>query len=136
MKQKWLLALVLFFSACQSQTTSTPTSTHETHPELKNIPIYSESSTWIVGIPGVDTSEGYEVYSYVANVFKSETLVEFYEENMPSYGWELFEKGETEIENIKGTTLLFSKGPIIAQLEIVEWTVTSKLVSVNFYSSP
>lgn len=136
MKQKWLLALVLFFSACQSQTTSTPTNTTETHPELKNIPIYLENTSWVLGIPGIGISKDIEFYSYITNVYKMETLVTFYEENMPSYGWELFEKMETEIDNMKGTTLLFSKGTIIAQLEIVEWTVTSKLVSVNFYSSP
>ena len=57
-------------------------------------------------------------------------------EHKYSYSAQVREKMETEIDNMKGTTLLFSKGTIIAQLEIVEWTVTSKLVSVNFYSSP
>lgn len=136
MKRRWLLALVLFLSACRSQTTPTPTSTLEIHPELKNIPVYPESTAWMDGIPGVDVPERYQIYSYVADVYNSDTLVKYYEENLPSYGWELFDKTEDEIGNIKGTTLLFSKGKTIAQLEVMEWTVTSKLVSVNFYTSP
>ena len=134
MKQRWLLALVLFLSACSPKTSPTPASSLEVQPELKNIPVYSESTTWTVGIPGIETPEGYEVYSYLANVFKSETLVSFYEDNMPLYGWELFSITENKIGNIKGTTLLFSKGETIAKLEIIEWMATSKLVSVNFYS--
>ena len=132
----WPLITILFLSACRAQTPPTPASTFEVHPELKNIPVYPESTAWLNGIPGVDIPDKYQIYSYVADVYKSDTLVKYYEENMPSYGWDLFDKTENEIGNIKGITLLFSKGKTIAELEIMEWTATSWLVSVNFYSSP
>ena len=135
MKRRWLLALVLFLSACRAQTTPTPVSTAEVHLELMNIPVYPKSSAWTKGIPGVDTPEGYQVYSYVANTFKSETLVKFYEENMPSNGWELFSKAENDMGR-KSITLLFSKTQTIAEIEIIEWTATSWLVTVNFLSDP
>ena len=136
MKQKWLLALVLILSACHSQVTSTPISTVEVHPELKNIPTYSENTSWIRELPRVNIPKDLELYTYTANVYKMETLVTFYEENMPSYGWELFYKAESEFKGIRSITLMFSKSKTIADLEITDWTTTSKLVSVNFYSSP
>lgn len=136
MKQKWLLALVLILSACRSQVTPTPISTLEVHPELKNIPTYSENTSWIRELPQGNIPKDLELYTYTANVYKMEVLVTFYEENMPSYGWELFYKAESEFKGIRGTTLMFSKSKIIAELEITDWTTTIKLVSVKFYSSP
>ena len=136
MKQRWLLALALLFSACHSQTGPTPIATPEVHPELQNIPLYPDAKGWVRGIPGVDTPEGYEVYSYPVQVFQSKTLVKFYKENMPSNGWELFSETENEIENRKSIFLLFSKGETIAELEIMEWTATSWLVTAVFYDNP
>jgi len=138
MKQKTTILLlvgVLLLSACRSQSTSNE-ETIEIHPELKNIPVYPEAKGWINGIPGVDTPQGYEVYSYPAEVLQSKTLVEFYKENMPSNGWELFDEGENEIEGRKSVTLFFSKPGTIAQISITLWTTASWLVTVNFYDDP
>lgn len=136
MKQKatiLLWVIVLSLSACRAQATPTPAA-NEIHPELQNIPVHPEGKGWIVGIPGVDTPQGYEVYSYTARVPQSKTLVDFYKENMPSNGWELFSETENEIENRKTITLLFSKEGIVAELGIMEWTTASWLVTVNFYT--
>lgn len=135
MKQKVIvyLLVILSISACHSQTTSIPVE-NEVHPELQNIPVHPEGKGWIVGIPGVDTPQGYEVYSYTARVPQSKTLVDFYKENMPSNGWELFSETENEIENRKTITLLFSKEGIVAELGIMEWTTASWLMTVNFYT--
>ena len=62
--------------------------------------------------------------------------MEFYKENMPLNGWELFSETENEIENRKSITLLFSKEGTIAELGIMEWTTASWLVTVNFYDDP
>ncbi len=86
-------------------------------------------------MPGVDLPPGYEVYSYEART-DLKTLLDFYKESMPRGGWELFEEAETKIGNRKGITLLFSKEGTIAQLEIIQWTTASWLVSVNFYDDP
>ena len=129
----WLAFLALLLSACNSQTGPTPVAASEIHPELQNIPLYPAAKGWTKGIPGVDLPQGYEVYSYPAEVFQSKTLVEFYKENMPPNSWELFSEMENEIGNIESITLLFSKGNTIAELGIMEWTTTSWLVTVNFY---
>jgi len=131
----FMLVITLLFSACQGKSTSSQ-DTIEVHPELKNIPIYPEANGWMKGIPGVDTPQGYEIYSYPADVFQSKTLVNFYKENMPSDGWELFSEAKNEIGNRKSITLLFSKEGTIAELGIMQWTTTSWLVSVNFYDDP
>lgn len=138
MKQKtmvFLLVVTLLLSACRAQATPTPAE-NEVHPELKNIPVYPEAKGWVRGIPGVDTPQEHEVYSYTARVPQSKTLVEFYKENMPLNGWELFSETENEIENRKSITLLFSKEGTIAELGIMEWTTASWLVTVNFYDDP
>ncbi|MEO8358114.1 MAG: hypothetical protein ABI621_19595 [Chloroflexota bacterium] len=134
----WLLILVLVASGCDAKTTPTPASTDQVHPELKNIPLYPESTGWKEGLPGVTQyPEGYQVYSYIARVFKPGTIGEFYEENMSSNGWELFStREEDNIGNRKSITLLFSKGKDIAEIVIMEWTSTSCLVSVNFFDDP
>jgi len=62
--------------------------------------------------------------------------VEFYEENMPFNGWELFDEGENEIGNRKSITLLFSKEGTIAQLGIMQWITVSWLVLVYFIDDP
>lgn len=135
-KGRWatflLLVVTLLLSACRGNVTSNP-NTIEFHPDLKNIPVYPEAKGWVPGVPGVDTPQGYDVYSYPAEVLQSKTLVGFYKENMPPNGWELFSEMENEIGNIESITLLFSKGNTIAELGIMEWTTTSWLVTVNFY---
>ena len=138
MKQKaiiFLLVSTLLLSACLGKATSSE-ETVEVHPELKNIPVYPEAKGWFIGIPGVDTPQGYEVYSYSVEVIQSKTLVDFYKENMPPNDWELFSEGKNEIHNRKSITLLFSKEGTIAQLEIAQWTTTSWLVIVIFYDDP
>jgi hypothetical protein len=109
---------------------------NEVHPELQNIPVYPEAKWWTRGIPGIDTPQGYEIYSYPAKVLQSKTLVKFYKENMPLNGWELFDEGENEIGNRKNITLFFSKERAIAQLGIMQWTTVSWLVTVTFYDDP
>ena len=132
----WLALLALLLSDCNSRTGSTPVAAPEVHPELQNIPLYPAAKGWTKGIPGVDLPQGYEVYSYPAEVFQSKTLVEFYKENMPPNSWELFSEMEDEIGNRKSVTLLFSKKGIIAELDIIEWTATSWLVTVSFPDDP
>jgi len=138
MKQKatiLLLVVILLTSACRGEPSSV-SDTIEVHSELENIPVYPEAKGWIIGIPSIDTPQGYEVYSYPAEVMQSKTLVDFYKENMPTNGWELFSEGENEIGNRKSITLLFSKPGTIAQLGIMQWTTVSWLVIVNFYDDP
>ncbi len=138
MKQKatiLLLVVMLLTSACRGESSSVP-NIFEVHSELKNIPVYPEAKGWVIGIPGIDTPQGYEVYSYPVEVLQSKTLVEFYKENMPTNGWELFSEMENEIHNRKSVTLLFSKEGTIAQLGIMEWTIASWRVTVNFYDDP
>ena len=114
-----LLILAIFLTSCRAQTTPVPLET-EVHPELKNIPVYPEAKGWMRGIPGVDTPQGHEVYSYPAETLQPKTLVVFYKENMPPNGWELFSEMENEIGSRKSITLLFSKEKTIAQLEIIQ----------------
>jgi len=138
MKQKTtvlLLVVILLTSACRGESSSL-SDTIEVHSELKNIPVYPEAKGWIIGIPGIDTPQGYEVYSYPAEVMQSKTLVDFYKENMPPNGWELFSEGENESANRKSITLFFSKPGTIAQISITQWTIVSWLVTVNFYDDP
>jgi len=138
MKQKTtilLLVVILLISACRGESSSV-SDTIEVHPELKNIPVYPEAKGWIIGIPGIDTPQGYEVYSYPAEVIQSKTLVEFYKESMPLNGWKIFDEGENEIGNRKSITLLFSKEGTIAQLGIMQWTTVSWLVLVYFIDDP
>lgn len=138
MKQKatiFLLVVVLLLSACRDKSTLSQ-DTIEIHPELQNVPVYPEAKGWGIGIPGMDLPQEYETYSYPAEVLQSKTLVEFYKENMPSNGWELFDEMENEIANRKSVTLLFSKEGTIAELDITQWTTASWLVTVNFYDDP
>lgn len=138
MKQKTtilLLVVILLISACRGESSSV-SDTIEVHPELKNIPVYPEAKGWIIGIPGIDTPQGYEVYSYPAEVIQSKKLVEFYKESMPLNGWEIFDEGENEIEGRKSITLFFFKPGTIAQISITQWTIASWLVTVNFYEDP
>jgi len=131
----FLLVIILSLSACRGEASSTPEAI-EVHPELQNIPVYPEVKGWQAGIPGTNTPQGYEIYSYLVDVRQSKTLVDFYKENMPLNGWELFSEGENEIENRKSITLLFSKPGTIAQIGITQWTTASWLVAVNFYDDP
>ncbi|MFZ5884516.1 MAG: hypothetical protein ACOYYI_12120 [Chloroflexota bacterium] len=146
MKHKVIAYLLILFSvsACRPQATSipphvtsTPVEEGEVHPELQNIPVYTDVKGWEKGIPGVDLPKGYEAYSYIVRIDDPKTLIKFYKENMPPNGWELFNEGETpKIGNRKGFVLLFSKEGTVAQLEIIQWTTASWLVSVNFYDDP
>lgn len=132
----WFLVIVLLLTSCHAHNTSTP-DINEVHPELKNIPIYSDSSPLMGGMPGIDRpQEGHKVYSYIAQTVKSETLQSFYEETMPATGWELFGNQEIEVGNSRSTTLLFSKAETIAEIVIMPWSAGSHLVIIDLSSSP
>lgn len=135
-----LLIAVLILSACvrlfipAAKQTAIPDK-NEIHPELANIPIYPDSPAWTEGMPGMDRSpKKLKTYSYVANVFKYETLMEFYKENMTGAGWELFQEGQDS--KTKSADLMFSKNRTVAHLQIIPWTANSYLVSVVFYDEP
>ena len=129
----YFLAVVLFLSACHTQTPSIPVE-NEVHPELQNIPVYPDSKGWARGVPGVDTPQGHEVYSYPVEVFLLKTLVDFYEEQMPIAGWELLQKSEDS--QTKSASLMFAKSKTVADIQIIPWTMNSYLVSVVFYDDP
>jgi len=121
LKQKTTIIVlvgILLLSACRGHQSTSNQNTVEIHPELKNVPVYPEALGWAASIPGADMPQGYEIYSYPAETLRSKILVDFYKDNMPSNGWELFEEMENEIENRKSTTLLFSKQGTVAQLSI------------------
>ena len=134
MKQRWLLALVLLLSACRSQTGPTPIAAPEVHPELQNFPLYPGAKGWMIGFPGVDTPEGHEVYSYPVEVFQLKTLVEFYEEEMPTAGWELLQKSDEN--KTKSAGLMFTKSKTVAHIQMIPWAADSYLVYVVFYDDP
>lgn len=130
----WILIPVLFLSACLVQSTVPPVQ-NEIHPGLTNIPVYSESSSWMDGIPGVhQPTNELKTYSYVAKAFKSETLVEFYEEKMPENGWELLQKNEDS--KTKSVGLMFTRSKTVAHIQIVSRSLNSYLVTVVFYDDP
>lgn len=133
----WLISLMLLLSSCSSQTSSTQV-VNEIHPELKNIPVYPESSAWAEGIPAMNYHpEDMAVYSYRAKVYRSETLATYYEEAMPDYGWEFLSYGpDYKADNNKGTSIYFSKQEVVVDIQIFEWTGGYCLVSVVFYDDP
>ena len=132
----WVISLTLLFSACRAQT---PTQVvDEIHPELKNIPIYPESAAWAKGIPAINYyPEDTAIYSYMAKAYKVETLVTYYEETMPNYGWDFLSYGpDHKTGNSKGTSIYFSKQKVVVDIQIFEWTVGYCQVSVIFYDDP
>ena len=89
-KTIWFLICIFFLLSCSPQITPTPAHNDETHPELKNIPIFPGNNSVMDGTPGIDRlQEGHTVYSYIAQTNKPETLQNFYEEKMPETGWEM-----------------------------------------------
>jgi hypothetical protein len=135
-----LSILVLILSACvrpftpASKETVTPDKS-QIHPELENIPIYPGSTAWREGIAGIEELPDYlNTYSYVANVFRYQSLVKFYEENMADAGWDLLQKSEDR--KARSAELMFSKGETVAHLQMTPWTANSYLVGVVFYDEP
>ena len=126
---------MLLVSSCRTEPSPTPSPENEIHPELKNIPLYPGSTAWSEGIPGVSgQAEKFQSYSYEANVFKYETLMEFYEDEMPKTGWDLLLKqkdGKT-----KSATLMYAKAKTVAQIQMIPRMANSYLVTVVFYDDP
>jgi hypothetical protein len=134
-RTRWILIVVLFISACRAEPSATLPVENEIHPELKNIPLYPGSTAWREGIPGVSQqAQKFQIYSYEANVFKYETLMEFYEEEMLKTGWELLYK--TKEGKTKTADLMFAKAKTVAHIQVIPWTANSYLVSVVFYDDP
>ena len=136
MKQARLQLLIFVFVLLSCSTQPTPTATKtEVHPALANIPVYPESTAWSEGIPGVDEQhEGIQTYFYIANVFKYETLIEFYEDKMSSDGWELLQKSKDS--KTKSAGLMFARSKTVADIHMIPWTANSYLISVTFYNDP
>ena len=133
----WIINFSLLLSSCRAQTPSTPVE-NVIHPELKNIPVYPESTAWAKGIPAINYyPEDTAIYSYMAKAYKAETLVTYYEETMPDYGWDFLSYGsDYKVGNNKGTSIYFSKQKVVVDIQILEWTVGNCQVSVNFYDDP
>lgn len=133
MKQTSTICFLIFvsiLSACAASPTPIAVE-NEVHPELKNIPVYPESTAWSEGIPDVNRQEELQTYSYIANVSEYETLVEFYEDKMSSDGWELLEK--SEYSKTKSAGLMFTRSKTVAHIQMIPWTTNSYLVYVVFY---
>lgn len=129
-----LLAFAFMLLSCRAQPTPAATSI-EVHPALADIPVYPESVGWYEGIPGVNERQAkHQTYSYIANVFKYETLVEFYEDKMSSNGWELLQKSKDS--KTKSAELMFTRSKTVAHIQIIPWTANSYLVCVVFYDDP
>ena len=126
---------MLLVSGCGTELSPTPSAENEIHPELKNIPLYPGSTAWSEGIPRVSRQfEKFQTYSYIANVFKYETLVEFYEDEMSKPEWELLYRSEDR--KTKTADLMYAKAKTVAHIQIIPWTTNSYLVSVVFYDDP
>ena len=131
----WILIVMLLISGCRAEPSSTPPAENEIHPELKNIPVYPGSTAWSEGIPGVrQQAEKFQSYSYEAKIFKYETLMEFYEDEMSKPEWGLLYTSEDR--KIKSADLMYAKAKTVAHIQIIPWTANSYLVSVVFYDDP
>lgn len=131
----WFLLFTFLFAGCRAQTSPTQVS-NEVRSEMKGIPLYPGDNPVMDGVPGIDRhQEGHTVYSYIAQTNKSESIQDFYEENMPKTGWELFGNQEIEVKNRKSTILLFSKGNAIAEIELIPWSTSSYLVVIDLSNS-
>lgn len=131
----WILITILVISGCRAGPPATPSAENKIHPELKNIPLYPGSTAWSEGIQGVSNQvEKYQTYSYYANVFKYETLLGFYEDEMPKNEWELLYKDKDG--KTKTAALMFAKAKTVAHIQIIPWTLNSYLVYVVFYDDP
>ena len=132
----WVISLTLLFSACRAQT---PTQVvDEIHPELMDIPVYSEATGWVYGIPQLKYyPDNRAVYSHIARSSRSKPIVEFYKEIMSENEWELFmEGGLPNVNDIESIGLYFSKPSKVADINIMEWTTGYYLVSITFYDDP
>jgi hypothetical protein len=135
MKQTRLRFFVFVFVLLSCNTPPTPTITKtEVHPALADIPVYPDSPAWREGIPGVKQREGFQIYSYIANVFKYETLMEFYAAEMPNNGWELLYKSSAS--KTQNAELMFTRSKTVAHIQMGPWTANSYLVYVIFYDDP
>jgi hypothetical protein len=131
----WILIVTLLVSGCRAEPSPTASTEKGIHPELKNIPLYPGSATWSEGIPGASQQvEKFKSYSYIANVFKYETLMEFYEDEMSKPEWELLYTSEDR--KIKTADLMYAKAKTVAQIQIISWTANSYLVTVVLYDDP
>jgi hypothetical protein len=129
-----LLLFAFLLLSCHSQTTPTALK-KEIHPALADIPVYAGSTAWREGIPGFNERQAeHQTYSYIANVFKYETLVEFYEDKMSSDGWELLQKSKDSKTN--SAELMFTRSKTVAHIQMIPWTANSYLVYVVFYDDP
>lgn len=131
----WILIVTLFIAGCGTEPSPTPPAENEIHPELNNIPLYPGSAAWIEGIPGLSQQvDKFQSYSYIANVFKYETLMEFYQDEMSKPEWELLYTSEDR--KIKTADLMYAKAKTVAHIQIIPWTANSYLVTVVFYDDP
>ena len=136
MKQKAVIFLlvVVIFSACRAQATSTP-ATNEIHPELQNIPVYPESSAWMEGIPGVNQYPyKYPVYSYTVKTTQYKHIIDFYEEEMPANDWELLSKSDDGKNQSAG--LMYAKSKTVAHIQIFPHSTGTYTVTVIIYDDP
>lgn len=67
-------------------------------------------------------------------MFKAETLVDFYEEEMLDDRWELLQRGEDH--KTASADLMFSRSKTVAHIQMLPQTANSYLVSVIFYDDP
>jgi hypothetical protein len=129
-----LLLFAFLLLSCHSQTTPTALK-KEIHPALADIPVYAGSTAWREGIPDFNEQQAkYQTYSYIANVFKYETLMEFYEAKMPNHEWKLLEKSKDN--KTRSAELMFTRSKTVAHIQMIPWTANSYLVYVVFYDDP
>lgn len=129
-----LLLFVFLLLSCRSQTTPTALK-KEIHAALADIPVYPGSTAWREGIPGFNEQQAkYQTYSYIANVLKYKTLMEFYEAEMPNHEWELLEKSKDN--KTRSAELMFTRSKTVAHIQMIPWTASSYLVWVIFYDDP
>ena len=127
----FLLVFALLLSACRGEGDSAQ-DLIDIHPELKNIPVYPESTAWMEGIPGVDrTTEKYQTYSYSVKTIEYESIADFYEEEMPILGWELMSKDKDSKTRSAG--LMFAKPNTVAHIQMMPLVTGYYLVFVVFY---
>ena len=130
----FLLVVVLLLSACRNKSATSQDSV-EIHPELENIPVYPEATAWMDGLPGVDqTTEKYQTYSDSLKTIQLERIVEFYEQEMPIFGWELFQTNEDR--KTKSADLMFAKRKTVAHIQIFSRITGVYTVLVVFYDDP
>jgi hypothetical protein len=133
---KLFLFLILLTSACYSQAEQTPVIS-EVHPELKNIPIYPNSDGIMDGNPnwGDYQEEGHTVYSYIAKTINTSSVEKYYEKNMPDE-WISLGTGVGSVNNKEWTNMWYYKEDVFVDISISQWTTTSCLVVIDFYSDP